>query len=348
MALQRSVGNWIRKRLRKFGVNLNDQTENQRLAKVGSISGTCATIDLASASDTISDRVVWDLLPHQWYVVLDSLRSKRGTLPSGELIRWEKFSSMGNGFTFELESLLFWAISRAVVMANNDDISLLSIYGDDIIVPTGSAANLITVLTDFGFSTNVDKSFVSGPFRESCGRHYHNGIDVTPFYIRKPINSVPRVIWLLNSLRKWATLGSMVDPRVFDIWNTLKRKLVPRIFYGGNSFENPGALVSPEKQRKKLCPQTKSKRIDGWRALLRSFQYGMTETVHFYHPYTRKLHKSYLTWEELQVDTNRRFCKYPSICVLIPNKYSVESNDDALWWDEPPLFPQEADHLVVH
>lgn len=340
MALQRSIGNHIRKRLRKYGVNLSDQSINQNLAHIGSRDGTCATIDLASASDTISDRVVWDLLPHRWYTILDELRSKRGKLPSGELITWEKFSSMGNGFTFELESLIFYAVSRAVVSCNGDDLSLLSVYGDDIIVPTQSSRNLITVLSDLGFSTNVEKSFIEGPFRESCGKHYYEGVDVTPFYIRKEIDSLPRVIWFLNSLRKWATIpGLGADPRVYPFWSDLKRSMVPKFLLGGNSFENPGSLVSPEQPRKKLVPRTKNKRIDGIRGLLRSFQ--NKGDYQFVTPFTRNLHKSYLTWEELQVDTNVSSTKYPSIGLLIPNVYGLSSNDDASWWDSPALFPQE-------
>jgi len=344
MALQRAIGGHIRKRLKKFGINLNDQGLNQRLAGLGSRTGACATIDLKSASDSISDRLVWDLVPNHWYEELDKLRSKKGTLPNGREIIWEKFSSMGNGFTFELESLLFYALTKAVVKTNEEDDVLVSVYGDDIIVPTKSAQNLIAVLYDCGFSTNVEKTFIDGPFRESCGKHYYNGIDVTPFYIRKPIDSVSRVTWFLNTLRKWATLGDMVDPRVYDIWKYYKREYVPTFLWGGNSFENHGALVSPGKARKTLKPKVKQKRLSGWRALLRVFQYGNPEQEQlFSHPFLRDA-PDFLSWEEIQVEEIAMSSK-ACITSQIPKLYSVEPNSDALWWASPPSFPQEVEYL---
>jgi hypothetical protein len=52
MFLQREVGSFIRRRLLKVGVNLNDQTVNQRLARDALHEGL-ATIDLSAASDSI-------------------------------------------------------------------------------------------------------------------------------------------------------------------------------------------------------------------------------------------------------------------------------------------------------
>jgi len=124
--LQLAVGSYIRNRLRKVGVNLDDQSINQRRARVGSKHGHLATIDLSSASDTIARELVWELLPYDWAALLDDLRSHYTKYPDGSVRRNEKFSSMGNGFTFELESLIFFAVSTAVA-------SDVSVYGDDIV-----------------------------------------------------------------------------------------------------------------------------------------------------------------------------------------------------------------------
>lgn len=178
---QKGLGLYIRKRLARFGVDLNDQQQNQRLAGVGSASGNYATIDLKSASDTVSREIIWDLFPVDWAIMLDRVRSRCGTLEKAVPFRYEKWSSMGNGYTFELESLLFFAICSAYT----DD---LSVYGDDLVVPTEHYHVIVEALSIFGFTVNEDKSFCSGPFRESCGSDYFNGVISTPIYWKDPLN----------------------------------------------------------------------------------------------------------------------------------------------------------------
>nr|WKV33278.1 MAG: RNA-dependent RNA polymerase [Riboviria sp.] len=112
MFLQKGAGFLIRERLRSFGINLNDQSRNQRLAKLGSHNGSLATLDLSSASDSISSGLVSTFLPPCWHSFLFEVRSPIVEIDGEE--HWcEMFSSMGNGFTFELESLLFFAFCKA-------------------------------------------------------------------------------------------------------------------------------------------------------------------------------------------------------------------------------------------
>jgi hypothetical protein len=275
--LQNAIGTYLKSRLlHVVNVNLRDQSTNQDFAKLGSLSGIVSTLDLAAASDSISDRLVWDLLPPDWYNLLDDLRSRYGIMPNGEVHRWEKFSAMGNGFTFELESLLFYAISRAVAEANDCSPEFVNIYGDDIIVPTRCARNLVTVLSDLGFDTNTDKSFITGlPFRESCGKHYFKGIDVTPFYIRKQVSHLPRFVWLLNALRHWSyneTLD-MCCPSIENGWFALRRLLIPKCLLGGTQIHSISSVYSPCEPRKKLVFEVVNRHsLKGLRALLRYFQ----------------------------------------------------------------------------
>lgn len=195
---QLKVGSYLRRRLARVGVDLSDQSINQRRALAGSIDGSLATIDLSMASDTLSAEVVYELLPIDWWVLLDNLRSKYTAWPTGQVRRNEKFSSMGNGFTFELESLIFYAI--ASVAAGKD----VTVYGDDIIVPTSHFDWTVELLELFGFKVNTTKSFGAGTlFRESCGKHYVGGVDVSPFFIRRPIKSVSGVVLLHNLYRLW-------------------------------------------------------------------------------------------------------------------------------------------------
>jgi len=93
----------MKKRLGLFGVNLRDQSVNQRYALLGSIDGSLATIDLSSASDTVSYALVMSLLPSGWFDLLDLFRSECVEVPGG-VIELEKFSSMGNAYTFELRA----------------------------------------------------------------------------------------------------------------------------------------------------------------------------------------------------------------------------------------------------
>lgn len=211
MYIQKGIGGYMRKRLRFAGCDLNDQTRNQRLAKVGSITGRLATIDLSMASDTVSRQLVSRLLPDDWVSALEQCRSPFGILPSGEKIFYQKFSSMGNGFTFELESLIFYSLALAWAIDHGEEVHRISVYGDDIILPSALAPGFIGLLQFVGFRTNEKKSYWTGPFRESCGKHFHGGSDVTPFYVRRAIQGLPDLFLLHNNLYRWLGKQEWMD-----------------------------------------------------------------------------------------------------------------------------------------
>lgn len=228
--VQSGIGGLIRRRLKRVGVDLDDQTYNQVLAREGSLDGSLATIDLAAASDTVSMRLVEELLPDDWVLAIKQSRSSVGVLPSGKIVNYQKVSSMGNGYTFELESLIFWALSSSVktLLSSNDD--RLAVYGDDIIVPTGLADLLIETLQYCGFGCNAKKTFTKGFFRESCGKHYLRGVDVTPVYIRKDVDSPTRVIWFANQVRRWSRLDCWgLDGRVLPAYTKAVMSLPPKL-----------------------------------------------------------------------------------------------------------------------
>lgn len=178
---QKGVGQYIRERLLRFGVDLRDQTRNQKLALQGSINGDLATVDLSMASDCLAREVVFDLLPPEWSELLDYLRSSEVVF-EGTTHVLEKFSSMGNGFTFELESLLFYAVAAVAVEDVGLSLESTSVYGDDIIVPVEAYDLVEEMLGYLGFEFNRSKSYRSGLFRESCGADYFRGIDIRPYY----------------------------------------------------------------------------------------------------------------------------------------------------------------------
>lgn len=203
MFFQKGIGGFIRRQLRRVGINLNDQRRNQTLAMVGSRDASLATIDLSMASDTVSLAIVRALLPSDWCDALEQVRSAIGVLPSGELITYEKFSSMGNGFTFELESLIFWALCKATIHALRLEDRRLAVYGDDLVVPTSAVPLLLDVLRYAGFVPNVKKTHVSGYFRESCGKHYFHGESIVPFYVRRPIRKLQDLFLLHNNVWRY-------------------------------------------------------------------------------------------------------------------------------------------------
>jgi hypothetical protein len=190
------------------------------MARKGSIDGSLATIDLSSASDTIAFSVVFDLLPEPWVDFLNSVRTGQVTYEDITL-DLEKFSSMGNGYTFELESLIFWALSSACVSIVGCNESDVSVYGDDIIVPTPAVDLLYATLTWCGFNVNSEKSFTSGPFRESCGADWLNGEDVRPFFKKDTISIQSLFVthnWMMR--RGERELAKIAESFVPPSWRT--------------------------------------------------------------------------------------------------------------------------------
>ncbi|DAD50016.1 RNA-directed RNA polymerase [ssRNA phage Gephyllon.4_21] len=220
---QKAVGSMIRRRLRRFGIDLNDQSRNATLARQASIDSSLATVDFSSASDSIATSVVRELLPPRWFLLLDTLRSKRGMDENGSSLIWNKFSSMGNGFTFELESLIFYAAASAV----NEYMSItsiISVYGDDVIIDSSSVHQYAEFCEFLGFRVNLQKSFYSGEFRESCGSHYFSGVDCKPIFLKEKLSNVETVFKLANNVRRLASRyghNDFCDNRFGGCWRHL-------------------------------------------------------------------------------------------------------------------------------
>lgn len=198
--IQLGIGRLIRKRLRSAGFDLNSDAKNQRSAYTGSIDGKLATIDFKAASDTISYELVKNLLPDKWFAVLDAARSHYYTL-GNETHLSEKFSTMGNGFTFELESLIFATIGTVTCIDTGLDPVSVSIFGDDLIVPVECVEQLTRLCNHMGFTINQKKSFSSGVFRESCGSYYFDGLDVKPYFLKKGLTHIKDLYRFANSVR---------------------------------------------------------------------------------------------------------------------------------------------------
>lgn len=232
--LQQGVGRFLRARLKAFGVDLDDQTVNQRLAFAAMVDGL-ATVDLSSASDTLCVSTVRMLLPPAWFDLLSDLRCPT-TSYKGKYYHLNKFSSMGNAFTFELESLIFWAIAKVCSEAKGCHVT--SVYGDDMIVESVVYPLLRRSLGFYGFVVNDEKSYHTGPFYESCGSQYHSLEDVTPPFQKEVCGKdLSELIRLHNRLYRWGTrskLPHMVKDALFYIREFIAKehprlKAVPEI-----------------------------------------------------------------------------------------------------------------------
>lgn len=183
---------------------------------------TKATLDLSDASDSISTELVRFLFPEDIFKLLDDARSKC-TEVDGLYMRTNKVSCQGNGFTFPLMSMILLAACKAC----GDEEA--SVYGDDIIVNNVVADEVSSFIEGLGFKVNVEKSFISRQFRESCGGYYYSG------YIRcfdiEWIDNFPSLCSVMNKIFMYAELGHIDSP----MWAELHEKLlslVPDEFKG--------------------------------------------------------------------------------------------------------------------
>lgn len=221
---QLGLGRTLRRRLRRTtGWDLLSAQEiHRQVAKESSVSREYCTLDLSNASDTVSRNLVKLLLPHHWFTRLDELRSSL-TLIEGRWVMLEKFSSMGNGFTFELETILFAALA-CVVSRQHGYKGLLGsdvfVYGDDIIVKNDVARALESVLRFCGFELNEEKSFFDDcPFRESCGGDYFLGEDVRPYFLKELPNGPQDYFPVANGIRRVSSnLTRMGEKGVRRAW----------------------------------------------------------------------------------------------------------------------------------
>lgn len=230
LPFQLAIDHHIKAQLRRVGIDLGSQKRNVDLARKGSIDGSVATIDLSMASDTLSYELVKQLFPVKWYQLLDMLRAK-GYKLKGEAGLYHKFSSMGNGFTFPVETLVFYAACKA---AGSD---VACVYGDDIIVETECAQRVISILRFIGFRTNKEKTFVDGKFRESCGADFYEGTNIRPFFIRKSENlNLMELSHVINGLVRVGAANGL-------LWNYLRRLTLCNNIHLVPSSELSGAGV---------------------------------------------------------------------------------------------------------
>lgn len=160
------------------------------------------TVDQSSASDRVMVDFVREAFPQSIVTDLERYRPTHYTI-NGVDRPLACFATMGSRLTFPVETTVFLALEMVAVylsLSFGDDrvsweetLSYCGAYGDDGVIPSFAYELYVHLLTFFGFEVNQSKSFSSGSvteegleddfiFRESCGKDYMNGIDVSSTY----------------------------------------------------------------------------------------------------------------------------------------------------------------------
>jgi len=238
MFAQLGLGHIIERRLLSaFGISMADQPfKNRELARLGSLGYGLITIDLSSASDSMSMRMLKAVLPEYFYSTLTFLRSPQCDIPGMGYTELHMVSTMGNGFTFPLQTMLF--ASCVVAAARARGVNLLyprgqdngnwGVFGDDIICPVEIQRDVFRLLGLLGFVINRDKTFVEGPFRESCGSDFFAGVNIRGVYVKTLRTHQDRVS-VINQLNLFSTRTGVQLPRTVQfLYRKTKKLFVPR------------------------------------------------------------------------------------------------------------------------
>lgn len=228
---------------------------NKWFARSGSINGTFATIDLSSASDTIGMRFCEWLLPDRMFKDLSLLRSPKTTI-QGRDHELYLMSTMGNGFTFPLQTWIFANLVLATMIRLDEPIfdeygkRRYSVFGDDIICPSKVYDTVVAVLERAGFTVNKKKSFATGGFRESCGGDYFKGVNIRAVYMKEYTGDAS-IYSLINRLMDWSICHGIYLPKTMSYLRTLvKFRPIPQYEDERSGIRTPLSRLSHRKVTK--------------------------------------------------------------------------------------------------
>lgn len=206
------------------------QDINRALARQASIDGLNCTIDMTNASDSTLVALCERLLSKDVWRVLDKIRCHVTHIPKIGTRELAMVSTMGNGFTFALMTLLFTSLIKCIHESKQlpyQNGVHGGVYGDDIIVSNSIASELIEVLTTIGYTVNKEKSYFTGSFRESCGGDYMDGHDVRGIYIQDLSHETHRYS-AFNRLHLWSVKHSFhLHATLRYLHGTVKHRPIP-------------------------------------------------------------------------------------------------------------------------
>nr|UJQ84916.1 MAG: replicase [Leviviridae sp.] len=209
-----AISNYLADRIKRYTkgrIDIQDQSRNRNLAQLGSAQDSYATIDLSAASDSNTQMLQYQICPDWLYREISPWIS-RHVRYNGKTRRVNTFGTMGTRITFPLEMVTFVTVVEVArdfynTLVGEPRITLddIAVYGDDIIVPKELVSTVSDLLGILGFTVNTEKTYSSGPFRESCGGDYYNGVDVSTSYwprtpIRRDMSTIPSLVSLQHRL----------------------------------------------------------------------------------------------------------------------------------------------------
>lgn len=228
------------------------------------------TVDVKNASNSLYDTLIYRLLDKDWYNALNKARIKKGYFDDGVLHHFEMFSSNGNGFTFELETLVFYALCVGVEKAFGHNKATISVFGDDILLSTPLYNDLLYVFENIGITVNVDKTFSTDTyFRESCGEDRFYGRDVRPVFFKDFGEGLLSLYRLHNASRKACRILNLSDEQENDILTFIVNRVPKSLRFFGPEEIGDGVLHSDNVHLVKhqytdergvvwVCPYTKA------------------------------------------------------------------------------------------
>lgn len=266
MFAQLGLGHIIEKRLLSaYGINLADQQfKNRELARKGSLGLGLITCDLSSASDSLSLKMLDFVMPRYMMNMLRFLRSPTALI-RGATVELNMVSTMGNGFTFPLQTMLFSAVimaafrargwtassklegkGRKITFPRGREHGNWGVFGDDIICPDAIWPDVFRLLKFLGFQVNHDKTFVEGPFRESCGSDFFRGMNVRGVYVKR-LDSKQDLFAVINQLNLFSTRTGIILKRCVQLLvDKTDRTFVPRWDNFDSGIMVPLSLVHKE------------------------------------------------------------------------------------------------------
>lgn len=268
--VQKGIGAVIARKLLNLGIDTKNQwQENRALVSKSHLLDLC-TIDLSSASDTLALNTVRYFVPDDWFELLCWARPSYSKYKDN-LIALEKFSGMGCGFTFELETLIFHSILLASKEIHRSK-QPVSTFGDDMICGNDIRENVSLALNFLGFKVNSDKSFGKTTFHESCGVDFFKGVNVRPFYLRAgDFSDEISIIYLYcNLIRRYANHrngGSSCDSRFLPSWLVCLSKLPKRYrtFVPDFGYESNGIVGNFDEANPSVWRKDRDRGFSGYR-----------------------------------------------------------------------------------
>lgn len=203
----------------RYCVDLRDQQLSRDAAIAGSCTRETDTLDLTSASDSVSLALVKAVFPPYLLRKMLATRARKVVFNPQSGPRQEfsvhKFAPMGSAVCFPTQCIIYLGVVLREYLRWDGHVDVRSmttksltvyiqslrtdqglynktlvrprVYGDDIICDSRVTGSIIAALVELGFVVNVAKSFRSSQaVRESCGVYAFDGNDITPFVWKIP------------------------------------------------------------------------------------------------------------------------------------------------------------------